>query len=178
MALPHIILTYLKDDQMTGYDISKSLTQTFSVFWRASHQQIYRELNKLEKKNFVSCVLFPQSGKPDRKVYSITNMGRMQLSDWLDEEFKMPILRDEMTSKMFTADKDNISGVIEDIKYLMEECRSNLDRVEGIRDALIGHILVEDLDIDTKLKMAAFNKVSAHYQSQLDWAHSTLGILA
>ena len=70
MSLPYVILTILKDNDSTGYDVTKKLSGTIGLFWSASHQQVYRELNKMLKMSWVNSSFFPQQGKPDKKIYS------------------------------------------------------------------------------------------------------------
>ena len=85
MSLPHVILTVLSTRDATGYDITKEFSASIGYFWKASHEQVYRELNKMAEKELVTCVLEPQEGKPDRKVYSITDAGRSALGEWFDQ---------------------------------------------------------------------------------------------
>jgi PadR family transcriptional regulator AphA len=47
MSLPHVILTVLSTREATGYDITKEFSHSIGYFWKASHQQVYRELNKM-----------------------------------------------------------------------------------------------------------------------------------
>ena len=77
MALREVILTVLARHRMTGYEIARNFDQTLSWFWRASHQQIYRELARLDREGCVSFRVVPQQGKPDRKLYGITRRGRI-----------------------------------------------------------------------------------------------------
>ena len=44
MALREVILTVLARGTMTGYQITKDFEAVYAHFWRASHQQVYREL--------------------------------------------------------------------------------------------------------------------------------------
>ena len=60
MSLPHVILTVLSTRDATGYDITKEFSASIGYFWKASHQQVYRELNKMAQNNLVTCVLEPQ----------------------------------------------------------------------------------------------------------------------
>ena len=57
MSLPHVILTVLSTRDATGYDITKEFSATIGYFWKASHQQVYRELNKMAQNELVTCVL-------------------------------------------------------------------------------------------------------------------------
>jgi PadR family transcriptional regulator AphA len=49
MALREVILTVLARGEMTGYEITKDFEVVYVHFWRASHQQVYRELARLKK---------------------------------------------------------------------------------------------------------------------------------
>ena len=68
-----VLLSKLSQQPSTGYDLSKLIQQSP---WKASHQQVYRSLSKLEQNLMVNCVVIPQLGKPDKKCYSITDCGR------------------------------------------------------------------------------------------------------
>lgn len=62
-----IIMSDLKKyGSMTGYDLTKIIPNT-------SHQQIYRELNKLTSLGYVKFEIEPQLDKPDKKNYSVVN---------------------------------------------------------------------------------------------------------
>lgn len=71
--LPTHILLLLQQQSLTGYDISKGMAE--SPVWRSSHQQVYRELTRLKDKGMLIHEVIPQTGKPDKKVYSITPKG-------------------------------------------------------------------------------------------------------
>ncbi|NLS13494.1 PadR family transcriptional regulator [Vibrio sp. SM6] len=100
MSLPHVILTVLSTRDATGYDITKEFSASIGYFWKASHQQVYRELNKMAENALVTCVLEPQEGKPDRKVYSITDAGRSALGEWFEQPTAHPTVRDEFSAKL------------------------------------------------------------------------------
>lgn len=126
MSLPHVILTVLSTRDATGYDITKEFSSSIGYFWKASHQQVYRELNKMGQHALVTCVLEPQEGKPDRKVYSITDSGRATLAAWFDQPTAHPTVRDEFSAKLMacsvqdaTAYREQLVGLIADSKKLV-----------------------------------------------------------
>ena len=84
MALSHTILILLRETTQTGYELSKIFEDALSCFWKASHQQVYRELSKMEAQGFVKSEAIPQQGKPDKKLYQITESGRQELEDWFE----------------------------------------------------------------------------------------------
>lgn len=60
-----------KGTALSGYTMTKKLADV----WQASHQQVYRELNALTDTGHVHFVRKPQDGKPDLKLYSLTERG-------------------------------------------------------------------------------------------------------
>jgi len=70
MALSEAILVCLTERPMSGYDLAKNFDASIGFFWRASHQQIYRELGKLREKGYVKSEEIRQVGKPNRIVHT------------------------------------------------------------------------------------------------------------
>jgi DNA-binding PadR family transcriptional regulator len=83
MALREVILTVLSRGEMTGYEITKNFEAVYVHFWRASHQQVYRELARLHKDGRVTSKLVAQDSRPDKKVYAITKRGQEELRRWI-----------------------------------------------------------------------------------------------
>ena len=83
MSLKHAILVSLAERPASGYELVSRFDRSIGYFWRASHQQMYRELPKLQTAGWVSAEDVPQSGKPDKRVYAITDAGRDALAEWL-----------------------------------------------------------------------------------------------
>lgn len=81
--LKHGILGLLNYGSMTGYDVMLTFRDSLNYFWNAKTSQIYRELQTLRDKGFVTEQLIEQSGKPDKKIFSITDAGRDELKLWL-----------------------------------------------------------------------------------------------
>ncbi len=127
MSLPHVILTVLIHRDATGYDITKEFSNAVGHFWKASHQQVYRELNKLAEINAVTCRLEPQEGKPDKKVYSITDIGKQNLFEWFLLPSKHATDRDEISAKLLACNIFEPSPMIEHMQNLVNESRHQLN---------------------------------------------------
>ena len=82
MALAEAILVCLTERSMSGYDLAKNFDASIGFFWRASHQQIYRELGRLREKGFVISEEVSQKGKPNRIIHTITPTGQKALRAW------------------------------------------------------------------------------------------------
>jgi PadR family transcriptional regulator AphA len=101
MSLKHVVLTALhQHGNLTGYDINKEFDRMLGFFWRASHQQVYRELGKLVEEKLVTFSVIEQLDKPDKKVYTLTVEGRNSLQDWLASPIKPKGTNDELLVRL------------------------------------------------------------------------------
>jgi PadR family transcriptional regulator AphA len=75
MDVKTVCLGMLTDGPASGYDLKKHFESTFSHFFAAGYGSIYPALSSLAEQGLVSCEEIPQQGKPDRKVYEITEHG-------------------------------------------------------------------------------------------------------
>ncbi|HEX5361461.1 MAG TPA: PadR family transcriptional regulator, partial [Fluviicoccus sp.] len=53
MSLPHALMTSLLEKSCSGYDLARRFEKSIGYFWRASHQQIYRELGRMEEAGWI-----------------------------------------------------------------------------------------------------------------------------
>jgi DNA-binding PadR family transcriptional regulator len=101
MALSHAILAVLAGRACSGYDLAKQFDGSVGFFWHATHQQIYRELTKLEENGWVDGVMIHQNGRPDKKSYSINPAGTVQLQAWIAQPTPLAPMKDELLTKLF-----------------------------------------------------------------------------
>lgn len=98
MSVRSLCLAILNFGDATGYEIRKETTSgSFSYFGDASFGAIYPALSRLEAEGRVTVREESQHGKPTRKIYSITESGRLELLDALMEPpaadtYKSPFL--------------------------------------------------------------------------------------
>jgi DNA-binding PadR family transcriptional regulator len=100
MALEHAILVSLAERSASGYDLARRFDASIGHFWRASHQQIYKVLGRMESDKLVESNLVAQAGRPDKKVYAITADGRGELTSWLATPTPPEALRSEFAVKL------------------------------------------------------------------------------
>lgn len=96
-ALGYALLGMLMRKPCSGYE----LTQLLEVFWQAKHSQVYPLLTKLEQDGLVTFVHVEQTGKPDKKIYSITDEGQTLLTQWVTKPSAPPVIRDEFLAKVY-----------------------------------------------------------------------------
>lgn len=98
IALSYALLCMLARKPCSGYELTKLL----QLFWQAQHSQIYPLLAKLEKEGLVTFELIGQTGKPDKKLYSITDAGTAELQQWIIHQPPAAHLeRDEFLIKIY-----------------------------------------------------------------------------
>jgi PadR family transcriptional regulator, regulatory protein AphA len=97
-TLGYALLGMLVRKPCTGYE----LTQLLEVFWQAKHSQIYPLLTKLEQEEYLTFVYVEQTGKPDKKIYSITDKGKSLLQQWIANSPAAPVIRDEFLIKAYS----------------------------------------------------------------------------
>lgn len=116
MALCYAILAGLSNGPKTGYDLTKGFQGSIGFFWNASHQQIYRELDRIHEKGWTSVAIEPQSGKPDRKVYALTEVGRAELLSWIESPTATVPSRDPLLVKLFVGHLGNRAKLIVELE--------------------------------------------------------------
>ena len=85
MNIRTLCLGVLSFREATGYEIKKLVEDgMFSHFIDASYGSIYPALTQMESEGLLTVRAEEQSGKPDKKVYAITERGRASLADALD----------------------------------------------------------------------------------------------
>ena len=76
MDVQSILLGFLMRKSMTGYEMNKAFSISFSFFSGLSYGSIYPALKKMERRGLITMELEIQDGAPNRKVYTITEAGR------------------------------------------------------------------------------------------------------
>jgi DNA-binding PadR family transcriptional regulator len=102
----------------SGYEVKARLQAGAAQFWHASYSQIYAELRRLEALGYVSEQRVVQEGRPNKRVYTITDAGREALRQWLGEPWGLAHLRDESLVKLTLAHALPAGDVIAQIERL------------------------------------------------------------
>jgi PadR family transcriptional regulator, regulatory protein AphA len=129
MALREVILTVLARGEMTGYEITKDFEAVYVHFWRASHQQVYRELARLHKDGRVTSKVVAQDGRPDKKIYAITKRGLDELRGWILAPTEAPRPQYDLLVKLLgshVVDRPAFQQELERVRTLAEEWMSSL----------------------------------------------------
>lgn len=69
-----------------GYELHKQLAdqQGIGLIWQVKLSNLYAVLTQLEKKEWLTVSLLAGDGRPARKMYQITESGKMAFEEWLN----------------------------------------------------------------------------------------------
>lgn len=148
--LQNVILFFLKDSPLTGYELNKKIRKTFA--WTASHQQIYRELAKLNAQDLIDGEEVPQEGKPNKRVYSLTELGENTVDD-LKHRHKvasLPRVTSETTVSLLIGNQEHFYSLIAQASDKKEELEKVLAQEQNpVERALIErNIALVNVEID------------------------------
>jgi len=175
MALAHTILASLANTSYSGYDLNKRFQESISCYWKASQQQIYRELGKLEKQGWVVATPIPQEGKPDKKLYCITDLGKQELLDWLAAPSNPTPIREDLLVKV-------LAGYLMPREVLVQELKRRRQLHEerllsmGLKEK--EHFFpLADLPIEEKFRYLTLKRGLRYEADWIAWCDEVLELL-
>ena len=131
MDVKTVCLGMLTEGAASGYDLKKQFESTFGHFFSAGYGSIYPALSSLASDGMVDCEEIPQEGKPDRKVYGITEAGREHLLAALDKPDPSHKVRSEFLATMCFAHLMTGEQIRSVLAHRLDEIRQYLDMFEA-----------------------------------------------
>jgi len=101
MDVRSILLGFLMRRSMTGYELKKAFTISFSFFSGLSYGSIYPALGKMEREGLIRMQAEMRSGAPNRKICTITPEGRKAFLAMLKEPFVFEGAKSEFLTRLF-----------------------------------------------------------------------------
>jgi PadR family transcriptional regulator, regulatory protein AphA len=130
------ILGLLAEEPRSGYDIKKEVEERLSHFWSESFGHIYPMLHRLHERGLLQLEVERQEGKPDRKVYRITNEGKKALEAWFAEPPPPLRPRNEFLLRLFLGRHSRPEYLLRDIRQHGEGMKQALARLEAVKARL------------------------------------------
>ena len=119
--IKYILLGLLNYQPMTGYDLKQTIDHSVSHFWHAYHSQIYTQLRQMEADGWVTSEFVYAQGQPDRRVYALTDAGRIEFKTWLDQSLTgMSPIKEELLVRLFFSARRDKKSVLAEL-YLQRE---------------------------------------------------------
>ena len=131
MSLPHALLTALLEKPSSGSELAARFDRSMSYYWNATHQQIYRELGRLEKAAWVSSV--PVGSVRGRKrLYKVLPAGRRELKKWTGSSEDPQPLREPLMLRIRAEAVVGPTGLRDDIARQLEIHRGRMQTYRQI----------------------------------------------
>ncbi|GGI29944.1 PadR family transcriptional regulator [Bradyrhizobium guangdongense] len=132
MALGDAILACLTERPMTGYELAKTFDSSIGFFWKADHQQIYRELSKLRDRGYIQGREVVQTGKPNKLIYTLTPEGRTALRHWAARPSTPPSIKDDLLVRLHALDSVDLEPIRTDLMDRLEHHRDRHENYQRI----------------------------------------------
>ena len=176
MALGDAILACLTERPMSGYELAKTFDSSIGFFWKADHQQIYRELSKLRDRGHIQGHEVVQSGKPNKLVYTLTSEGRAALRHWGARPSSPPMMKDDLLVRLCALDSFDIEPLRADLMARLEHHRDRYARYERILNKLFPTGKASSV-ADTG-KLLGLRIGLRHEQAVAEWCEEAIETLA
>ncbi|WP_328185938.1 PadR family transcriptional regulator [Marinobacter sp. OP 3.4] len=175
MSLKFAVLAALHEQPATGYDLTRNFRTRMANVWNASHQQIYRELSKMTEEGLLAMEDVPQDGRPDRKLYRLSDAGIAALENWLSTPQGRPPTRDPLLVKLFGGDLVDPASLREEIE---RQRRNWLEELERYRDIEAEYFSEPDqVPYRYRLQYLALRKGIVSMEANLAWADEVMAFL-
>lgn len=150
MSLKHGLLGLLSYSNMTGYELGKAFQDSLSFFWKAQPSQIYRELNRLEEQGCLSSVIEFQTDKPNKRIYSLTDSGKEELTAWLESPMPNELMatRSEVLMRLFFSAEKKSKDTLNDLKHLEATYKNVAAQFAQLNQVIDGYKALVGSDMD------------------------------
>jgi DNA-binding PadR family transcriptional regulator len=101
MDVKSMLLGFLMYGSMTGYELKKFFSMSFSFFSGLSYGSIYPALKKMEEEALIMMRVEVQEGAPNKKVYTITDTGIEAFVRALKEPFEFERSKSPFLTHLF-----------------------------------------------------------------------------
>jgi DNA-binding PadR family transcriptional regulator len=176
MSLAHAILVCVSDEPMTGYELAKRFDSSVGFFWRATHQQIYRELGALSDKGWLTGKTVSQASRPNKTIFKLTAAGRAELLAWSRRQTQPAAVKEELLLRFYALQKVDVPALIEQLRERRQGHQAQLALYERI---LARHYSNPDkLDLSAKGKLLGLRAGMLLEQHWIAWSADAIAMLA
>lgn len=181
MSLKHGILGLLNYGSMTGYELDKTFKASLAFFWQAKTSQIYRELDSMEQNGWLTSERIMQTEKPNKRVYTITDIGKNELMNWLSQP--EPDIADAMRVKsaflmrIFFAGETDIQQSIEMLRTYRDKCLESKNSLIAAHASSSEYGMTLGDENKSKYWVLSILYGESYYNASIEWAEKAIAIL-
>ena len=128
-----IVLGFLMERDMTGYDIKKTMENSTNFFFNTSYGNIYPTLKKLEKTGHLKSYEEVKKGKLN-KLYSITDDGKKAFMKWLGTDSDIAMIRDEALCRVFFFSHLDDEQIRSELNSYLKRLDEEIEKLKKLRE--------------------------------------------
>ena len=179
MSLPHIILGMLRKNPRSGYDLKKELETVIHYFWEADISRIYRSLGEMKKHGWVEFETVIQEGSPNKKVYSLTEIGRKELQRWLAETGKPTATHNPFLAQLHFSDAIPVEEQLQVMEARLKSLREEVAELERRASNQNLPVPLPDNALQKGVIRAQFSLEYGirFYDFQIEWTENIIRVL-
>ncbi|MFI9272197.1 PadR family transcriptional regulator [Kitasatospora sp. NPDC052896] len=138
MALRDAVMAALLEGEASGYDLAKGFDASVANFWMATPQQLYRELERMERDGLIRARVVEQQRRPTKRLFSLTEAGLAAVRDHTVAPATRPTtIRDELLVKVQCVDTGDAEAVRAAITERVAWATAKLARYERLQARLL-----------------------------------------
>ncbi|CAH0118964.1 hypothetical protein PAE9249_01461 [Paenibacillus sp. CECT 9249] len=139
MNIQNVILGFLLDGPMAGYDLKGKFDESVSYFFEATFSGIYPALRKMEGEGLVIKEVMFQEGKPNKNVYAITNKGREAFAEYLASPVAQSVQRSDLLLRIYFGSHCSDEQIVKWLAQERARLQDGLAHLSAMREALLAN---------------------------------------
>jgi DNA-binding PadR family transcriptional regulator len=160
--MKYLFLALLSKQPTHGYDLLQKYETLFSaVLPPLNAGQIYTTLSRLERDGLVEDHSVEQEGKPDKRIYQLTEQGNQILLEWFTTPLTGPRIKDNFYMKLISA---RMSSLV-DIQQLIDGQRRQY--LQSLHD--LNNLALQTDIADDPGKFLLIRGAVLHLKADLEW---------
>lgn len=173
MSLQHALLTSLVEKPSSGYELARRFDKSIGFFWHATHQQIYRELARMEQQSWVKSSAV-EGGRAGKRLFEAQGAGQEELQRWAREPSEPSELRDEMMVKLRADAAIGPLGLAQEIERRLQLHQQKLRDYQEIEERDFSRTT---LSREAQIRYLILKAGIAFEQGRIAWSQDALAIL-
>lgn len=126
-AFQYALLGLLVPGPTHGYELHKQLSdpQGIGLIWHTKLANLYAQLDQLEKKKWVTHNIQISETRPARKIYELTDEGKMQFESWMETPATHPReIRQDFLLRLYFIQIYKPDELVHWMRMQLTHCRS------------------------------------------------------
>jgi len=182
MSLKYGLLGLINLTPTTGYELDKEFKDSLKYIWQATSSQIYSELDKMEQQGWLVSERIMQDEKPNKRVYSITEKGKLELLEWMatpETDVKNALTgKNAFLFRVLLAGSLSKEQALELLRSFRKICLARKAEQENIRGVIDQS---KDEDEYDHANITFFNLAALHFemmnQIRLEWVEKAISTI-